>query len=85
VGALFDVTKQLESWLAERGLSNEEIRQGMNLLLGDTWEGMSAPEMIKRLHQSGYSITESMPAFADELEALVRGALKLDAFRNRLI
>jgi hypothetical protein len=82
MGALFDVAKQIEPWLTERGLKGDEIANGMNLLLGDDWEKIGPPELFKRLQSKGYSVTETMPAFADELEGLVRGALKIESFRR---
>ncbi len=82
MAALFDIAQQIEPWLRERGLNGDEIGHGMKLLLGDDWEKIGSPELFKRLQSKGYSVTESMPAFADELEGLVRGALKMESFRR---
>ena len=84
MAALFDAAKQITSWLAERGLNNEEINSGMQLLLGDDWELIGPDELLKRLHTRGYSISETMPAFADEMEGLIRGALKMESFRRTI-
>lgn len=85
MAALFDAAKQIEPWLTERGLKNEDIRRGMEILLGEDWETINNAELLKRLQANGHRITEAMPYFADEIEALIRGAVKLEDFRKRLI
>ncbi|HTG01281.1 MAG TPA: hypothetical protein VK654_11950 [Nitrospirota bacterium] len=82
MAALFDTARQIEPWLKERGLNKEEITDGMRLLLGDDWETLPAPDFMKRLSARGYTITETLPAFADEMEGLIRGALKMESFRR---
>jgi hypothetical protein len=78
MGALLDMTKFIELWLSERGLNPEEIRRGMRLLLGEDWNRISSSELFDRLRAKGTTVSDKMPMFADELEALVRGALKLE-------
>ncbi len=85
MGPLHDVTKHIESWLTERGLNEDEIGRGMKLLLGEDWKRISASELMNRLRAEGFTMSDKMPAFADELEGLVRGALKLEDFRRRPI
>lgn len=82
MGSLFDVAAQIEPWLQERGLSRNEIGDGMQLLVGEGWERIGPPELFKRLQSKGYTLADTMPAFADELEGLVRGALKMESFRR---
>jgi hypothetical protein len=84
MAVLFDSTKQITAWLVERGLNHEEIKSGMQLLLGDDWEAIDLLELLKRLRAQGYRLTETMPAFADEMEGLVRGVLKMDSFRRTI-
>lgn len=78
MGALLDMTNYIELWLQERGLNPDEIRRGMRLLLGEDWKQISSSELFDRFKAKGTAISNMMPMFADELEALVRGALKLD-------
>lgn len=84
MGALLDMTKFIELWLSERGLNPEEIRRGMRLLLGEDWNQISSSELFDRLRAMGSAISDTMPMFADELEALVRGALKLEDIYGKL-
>ncbi len=84
MGALLDMTKYIELWLSERGLNPEEISRGMRLLLGEDWNQISSSELFDRFRAEGTVISNKMPMFADELEALVRGALKMeDIYGNR--
>jgi len=76
--AFLGVTKYIELWLSERGLKPHEINRGMELLLGDDWRQMSYFELFDRIRARGSAVSDKMPMFADELEALVRGALKLE-------
>lgn len=78
MGALLDMTKYIELWLLERGLNPEEISRGMRLLLGEDWNQISSSELFDRFRAEGTVISNKMPMFADELEALVRGALKME-------
>ena len=78
MGALLHMREYMESWLSERGLNPDEIKRGMRLLLGDDWRQISSSELFDRLRAKGTAISDKMPMFADELEALVRGALKLE-------
>lgn len=78
MGALLDMTKYIELWLSERGLNPEEISRGMRLLLGEDWNQISSSELFDRFRAEGTVISNKMPMFADELEALVRGALKME-------
>ena len=84
MAALFDVAKQLVPWLTERGLKKEDILRGMSILLGDDWESIDSDELMKRFQANGHKLTQTMPFLADEIEALIRGAIKLDDFRSRL-
>jgi hypothetical protein len=84
MAALFDVARQLVPWLTERGLKKNDILRGMNILLGEDWETIDSDELIKRFQKNGHKLTQSMPFMADEIEALIRGAIKLDDFRSRL-
>jgi hypothetical protein len=78
MGALLEVNEYIELWLLERGLNSDEIRRGMRFLLGEDWKKISSAELFDRIRAKGTSVPDKMPMFADELEALVRGALKLD-------
>jgi uncharacterized protein (UPF0128 family) len=84
MGPLLDMTKYIELWLSERDLNQEEIRRGMRLLLGEDWNQISSSELFDRLRAMGSAISDTMPMFADELEALVRGALKLEDIYGKL-
>ncbi len=83
MGVFFDETKQIEQWLSERGLNKEEIGRGMKFLLGEDWKQKSAHQLLDSLRANGFTISNEMPFFADELEALVRGAIKLADFYRR--
>jgi hypothetical protein len=85
MGTLFDIAKHIEPWLIERGLSRTEVASGMSLLFGEDWNGLDEGELFRRLQARGYEVTKSMPSFADEIEGLVRGAIKLESFRQRLV
>ena len=84
MGILFDAAKQIEPWLEERGLRKAAIQQGMNILLGGDWEGISQKELFKRLAVKKYSVSDELPDFADEMEGLVRGAVAMDRIRRKL-
>jgi len=85
VGALFDTARQIEPWLTARGLKPEDINRGMSILLGDDWKRMGNDELRERLQANGHTLTQTMPYFADEIEALIRGAIKLEDFRTSFI
>lgn len=81
--ALLGMTEYIELWLSERGLNPYEISRGMGLLLGEDWKQMSYFELFDRIRARGSAVSDKMPMFADELEALIRGALKLeDIYRS---
>lgn len=81
---LFDTAKQIELLLADRGLTKAAVKQGMNILFGDDWEGMSQEELFQRLAAKHYTVSNDLPAFADEMEGLVRGAVAMDELRRTL-
>ena len=83
MGALPDSTKYIEIWLSERGLDNEEIRCGMRLLFGEDWSEIGPSDLLYRLRALGSTVPDSMPMLADELEAFVRGVLKLEDIYGR--
>ena len=72
-----DITKQIDSWLTQRGLSQEEIHCGMMILIGEDWDQVGVSELFDRLKVKGIRVSNDMSLFADDLEAFVRGALKL--------
>jgi len=76
--ALLGMAEYIELWLSERGLNPHEISRGMGLLLGEDWKRLSYFELFDRIRARGAAVSDKMPLFADELEALVRGALKLE-------
>jgi len=76
--ALLGMSGYIELWLSERGLNPYEISRGMVLLLGEDWKQMTYFELFDRIRARGSAVSDIMPVFADELEALVRGALKLE-------
>ncbi len=84
MGALPDSTTYIEIWLSERGLNIAEIRCGMRLLFGEDWNSIDPSGLFHRLRALGSTVPYSMPMLADELEAFVRGALKLaDIYGSR--
>jgi len=84
MAVLFDTAKQIEPLLAERGLTKAAVKRGMNILFGGDWEGISQEELFQRLAVKQYSVSHDLPAFADEMEGLVRGAVAMDQIRRTL-
>ena len=82
MGALFDIAKQIEPWLIERGLSREDIASGMKILFGEDWANISALVLFERLRTRGFYISRSLPEFTDELEGLIRGTLILRGYQR---
>jgi hypothetical protein len=72
-----DVTTQIDSWLTQRGLSQEEIHHGMRILIGRDWRQISGTEVLDRLRVKGLRVSDETSMFADDLETFVRSALKL--------
>jgi len=78
-----NTSRLIEVRLVERGLKIEEIRRGMGLLVGENWNHISTSDLIDKLICKGFMIPSEKSSFADELEALIRGALKLDDMFER--
>ncbi len=83
--ALLGMAEYIELWLSARGLKPYEISRGMELLLGEDWKRLSYFELFDRIRARGTAVSDKMPLFADELEALVRGALKLEDIHDSRI
>jgi hypothetical protein len=81
---LFNNAKQIEPWLIDRGLSRDDIKSDLVLLVGDDWDNISGSEFFARLQNRGYTVKATLPALADEVEVLVRGALILKSLRNQI-
>jgi hypothetical protein len=55
----------------------------MMILIGKDWDQIGASELFDRLKVKGIRVSDGMSMFADDLEAFVRGALKLgDLYRS---
>lgn len=73
VGALLVVFK-----LMDRGLSGDQIDSAMKQAVGQDWRELRVEAWLMRLQDRHYPIRARGDLYLDDLEALVRGRMKLD-------
>ncbi len=79
MGALVDLNSgDLIFKLLDRGLSEDKIDQAMKKIVGNDWREIKAPLWFNRLQNNGFLVHDKVDIFIDDLEALVKGRLKLD-------
>lgn len=69
--------------LMERGLKGDQIDRAMRQMVGNDWREVRVPVWFKRLQDKGLITHNNEDLFIDDLEALVKGRLKLDEFYGR--
>ncbi|HSA77406.1 MAG TPA: hypothetical protein VLG72_00910 [Nitrospirota bacterium] len=79
MGALVDLNSEdLIFKLLDRGLSEDKIDRAMKKIVGDDWRESKAPVWFSRLQSNGFIVHDKEDIFVDDLEALVKGRIKLD-------
>lgn len=84
MGALRDLNSvDLVFKLLDRGLSEEKIDQAMKKIVGNDWRETKASVWFNRLQNKGFLVHDDGDIFVDDLEALVKGRIKLDELYRR--
>ena len=79
MGALVDLNSgDLIFKLLDRGLSEDKIDRAMKKIVGNDWREIKAPVWFNRLQNNGFLVHDKEDIFVDDLEALVKGRIKLD-------
>jgi hypothetical protein len=79
MGALVDLNSgDLIFKLLDRGLSEDKIDRAMKKIVGNDWREIKAPVWFNRLQNNGFIVHDKEDIFVDDLEALVKGRIKLD-------
>lgn len=79
MGALVDLNSgDLIFRLLDRGLSEDKIDRAMEKIVGNDWREIKAPVWFNRLQNNGFIVHDKEDIFIDDLEALVKGRIKLD-------
>jgi hypothetical protein len=79
MGALVDINSvDLIFKLLDRGLSEDKIDRAMKKIVGNDWRETKAPVWFNRLQNNGFLVHDKEDIFVDDLEALVKGRIKLD-------
>lgn len=79
MGALVDLNSgDLIFKLLDRGLSEDKIDRAMKKIIGNDWREIKAPVWFNRLQSNGFIVHDKEDIFVDDLEALVKGRIKLD-------
>lgn len=79
MGALVDLNSgDLIFRLLDRGLSEDKIDRAMKKIVGNDWREIKAPVWFNRLQNNGFIVHDKEDIFIDDLEALVKGRIKLD-------
>lgn len=79
MGALVDLNSgDLIFKLLDRGLSEDKIDQAMKKIVGNDWREIKAPLWFDRLQNNGFLVHDKEDIFVYDLEAPVKGRLKLD-------
>ncbi len=73
IGALLVVSK-----LMDRGLSGDQIDSAMRQAVGHDWREIRVEAWLTRLQERHFPIRARDELYLDDLEALVRGRMKLD-------
>jgi hypothetical protein len=79
MGALVDLNSvDLIFKLLDRGISEDKIDRAMKKIVGNDWREIKAPVWFNRLQSNGFIVHDKEDIFVDDLEALVKGRIKLD-------
>ena len=79
MGALVDLNSgDLIFKLLDRGLSEDKIDRAMKKIVGNDWREIKASVWFNRLQNNGFLVHDKEDIFVDDLEALVKGRIKLD-------
>jgi hypothetical protein len=79
MGALVDLNSgDLIFKLLDRGLNEDKIDRAMKKIVGNDWREIKAPVWFNRLQNNGFIVHDKEDIFVDDLEALVKGRIKLD-------
>ncbi len=84
MGALLELNSEdLIVKLLDRGLSENKIDRAMKKIVGIDWRETRAQVWFNRLQNKGFLVRDTTDIFVDDLEALVKGRLKLDELYGR--
>lgn len=75
--ALRDVNNTIVA-LISRGLSSEEIEKVMKKIIGSDWKDIAPQEWYVRLKSEGYVLQDENELSISDLEAFVKGRIKLE-------
>jgi hypothetical protein len=64
--------------LMDRGLTGEQIERAMKQMIGPDWKELKVSIWLQRLKSQGFILQDERELSVNDLEALVKGRLKLD-------
>ncbi len=64
--------------LIDRGLSGDQIEKAMTQLVGSDWREVNADAWLERLKGRGFVSENDSTLTIDDLEALVKGRIRLE-------